>query len=171
METDKKKCPRCGLGFDTDGDGNCVVCAHKSDMELRIWSEGDHIVKRRLYQWLGLMAIADYDQVLEAMDKRSRFWESKEASYIITNNEGRTIRAGFRCVRRVLDKIRARGLVSSVSEIFGAVDEDSLEGMLIRSNQQLLSCLDTARDTIKRVEIENERLREKVEEIENPPTE
>jgi hypothetical protein len=21
-------CPRCGLGYDTDGDGHCVVCAH-----------------------------------------------------------------------------------------------------------------------------------------------
>ena len=29
------KCPRCGKGQDTDGDGDCPVCAHLSDVELR----------------------------------------------------------------------------------------------------------------------------------------
>ena len=29
-------CPRCGKGQDTDGDGDCPVCAHLSDDELHI---------------------------------------------------------------------------------------------------------------------------------------
>jgi hypothetical protein len=28
---DPLKCPRCGLGKDTDGDGDCPVCAHWED--------------------------------------------------------------------------------------------------------------------------------------------
>ena len=27
-------CPRCGLGVDSDGDGNCGICAHWSDEEV-----------------------------------------------------------------------------------------------------------------------------------------
>ena len=29
-------CPRCGIGFDDDGDGNCSVCAKISDAELSL---------------------------------------------------------------------------------------------------------------------------------------
>ena len=25
------KCPRCGLGIDSDGDGSCGICAHWTD--------------------------------------------------------------------------------------------------------------------------------------------
>lgn len=28
VEVEDPNCPRCGLGFDTDGDGDCAVCAH-----------------------------------------------------------------------------------------------------------------------------------------------
>ncbi len=29
-----KKCPRCGLGRDTNGDGDCAVCGHMTDTEV-----------------------------------------------------------------------------------------------------------------------------------------
>jgi hypothetical protein len=31
----KEKCPRCGLGFDTNGDGDCVVCARLTDDQVK----------------------------------------------------------------------------------------------------------------------------------------
>lgn len=30
----KKICPRCGMGNDTDGDGNCAICARLTDDEV-----------------------------------------------------------------------------------------------------------------------------------------
>jgi hypothetical protein len=29
-------CPRCGMGFDTNGDGNCVVCWSLPDAQARL---------------------------------------------------------------------------------------------------------------------------------------
>jgi len=29
-----QRCPRCKIGIDTDGDGNCFVCGHLSDEEV-----------------------------------------------------------------------------------------------------------------------------------------
>lgn len=32
---DLTPCPRCGQGYDTDGDGNCPMCAKLSDAQVR----------------------------------------------------------------------------------------------------------------------------------------
>jgi len=33
------RCPRCGMGFDTDGDGNCPACAKLTDEEAAIFKK------------------------------------------------------------------------------------------------------------------------------------
>lgn len=41
----KLRCARCGVGNDTDDDGNCAFCAHLSEKDLvefeQIWLQED----------------------------------------------------------------------------------------------------------------------------------
>lgn len=44
-------CPRCGVGKDSDGDGNCVVCCRYSDTEVQeLKARVERIDARRLLE-------------------------------------------------------------------------------------------------------------------------
>lgn len=64
------KCIRCGIGYDTDGDGNCGICAKWNDTQLLVFKYyGEKMTEKNYNVRVPLESNAPFGSVIRLWNK------------------------------------------------------------------------------------------------------